>query len=816
MIFNINSLVTLLAFVNYGVLFMLVATSRPQTRERRQFRWYLLAMSLWSASASLVFIDIERTGLWFHIMISAAVSSMVWIFFFVQTVVGQKRRWAEWVYWYAGIAVFFILFTDWVVRSAYVEGGVIHYEFTPAIIFVAGPGYGLTLYSLLELAKGYRRTKNETEKNRLRYLVLGLAIVVVASLINWTPLGKYPIDVAGNGISALLIAYAILRHKLLDISVVIRKGLLYSIPTTIVGAVYFLIISLSLNVLRLYTGSFSGFKLFLVSLFVAVLTALIAQPFHQRAQLWIDRLFFREKYDLNLMLRRVSAATALVVDLDKLVSIILDDITSSLHLRRTVLLLKRGASGEYSMIASRGLEHSESLSLRHNHPVVIWLENEKSTLSRNDLDVLPFFRSLWGDEKGELERFGAELFVPLYGKGSLLGIFVFGAKLSEESYTNDDCIALMTLANQTAVAIQNALMFSEINDALKREQQLSEVAQTLSSALDLNTILSRVTRLAAEMVYADASITYLDSINISDSSRRVFDFYQKGFDESIRSEVQELSQQVLASGKSMVISRYLSSGSSAFIWKESGLRDGLCVPLVASERVIGTLSLISNSREVEFGSRDLALAEAIGRLAGVAIQNAMLYEELRDSFIQTISALANAMEVRDNYTQQHSDTMVRWAVETGRLLGCNEEQLDLLSWAALLHDIGKIGVPDEILHKPQKLTQQEMNVVYMHPVFGANIIQPVRRLEKVAPIVRAHHERYDGNGYPDRLRGENIPLEARILSAVDAYSAMIDERIYRKAYTQAEAIAELQRCAGTQFDPLVVKALIAVLGSQTE
>lgn len=813
---NINSLVTLLAFVNYGVLFMLVATSRPQTRERRQFRWYLLAMSLWSASASLVFIDIARTSLWFHIMISTAVGSMVWIFFFVQTVVGQKRRWAEWVYWYAGIAVFFILFTDWVVRSAYVEGGVIHYEFTPAIVFVAGPGSGLTLYSLIELANGYRRTKNETEKNRLRYLLLGLAIVVIASLINWTPLGKYPIDVAGNGISALLIAYAILRHKLLDISVVIRKGLLYSIPTTIIGAGYFLIISLSLNVLRLYTGSFSGVKLFLLSLFVAILTALIAQPFHQRAQLWIDRLFFREKYDLNLMLRRVSAATALVVDLDKLVSIILEDITNSLHLRRVVLLLKRGASGEFSMIASRGLEHSESLSLRHNHPVVIWLENEKSTLSRNDLDVLPFFRSLWGDEKEELEHFGAESFVPLYGKGRLLGIFIFGAKLSEESYTNDDCLALMTLANQTAVAIQNALMFSEINDALKREQQLSEVAQTLSSALDLNTILSRVTRLAAEMVYADASITYLDSINVSDSSRRVFDFYQKGFDENIRSEVRELSLQVLASGKSMVISKYLSSGSSAFIWKGSGLRDGICVPLVASERVIGTLALISNSRAVEFGNRDLALAEAIGRLAGVAIQNAMLYEELRDSFIQTISALANAMEVRDNYTQQHSDTMVRWAVETGRLLGCSEEQLELLCWAALLHDIGKIGVPDEILHKPQKLTQQEMNVVYMHPVFGANIIQPVRRLEKVAPIVRAHHEHYDGNGYPDRLSGENIPLEARILSAVDAYSAMIDERIYRKAYTRAEAIAELQQCAGTQFDPLVVKALIAVLGSQTE
>ncbi len=132
-------------------------------------------------------------------------------------------------------------------------------------------------------------------------------------------------------------------------------------------------------------------------------------------------------------------------------------------------------------------------------------------------------------------------------------------------------------------------------------------------------------------------------------------------------------------------------------------------------------------------------------------------------------------------------------------------------WGALLHDIGKIGVPDEILRKAGPLTDEEWELMKRHPELGAEIVAPVKKLVDVAPIIRSHQEKFDGSGYPDGLRGEEIPLGARILAVVDAYGAMTDERVYRKARSHEEALAELRRCAKTHFDPEVVDAFLAVL-----
>jgi HD-GYP domain-containing protein (c-di-GMP phosphodiesterase class II) len=155
--------------------------------------------------------------------------------------------------------------------------------------------------------------------------------------------------------------------------------------------------------------------------------------------------------------------------------------------------------------------------------------------------------------------------------------------------------------------------------------------------------------------------------------------------------------------------------------------------------------------------------------------------------------------------------MVGLAEETGRELGLPEDEIKALHWAANLHDIGKIGIPDEILNKAGPLSQVEWAVMQRHPIIGARIIAPVKKLSNVAPIIRAHHERFDGAGYPYGLKGADIPLGARIVSVADAYTAMTDERVYRKAMSHAEAVAELQRYAGTQFDPDVVEAFLRVL-----
>jgi hypothetical protein len=291
MVWNLSTLIPLFALITYGMVLLVVATSRPPTPAKRAFRAYLLAMFFWSLAAFLILSGLGNTLFWFRLMIAAAVASMLAIFYFVQTFLALHRPWAALVYLYGAACIALALFTPYVVRSASVHRGTVDYLFTPLLLFVAGPGYALILFSLAQLAFHLHRSKDALLRNRLRYLTLGLALMILGSLVNWTPLGRYPIDIAANGFTALLIAYAILKHQLLDISLVIRKGLLYSIPTSLLGTAYFLIISLALNLLHLYTG----LQIFLLSLFVAILTALLVQPLHLKLQGWIDRLFFREK-----------------------------------------------------------------------------------------------------------------------------------------------------------------------------------------------------------------------------------------------------------------------------------------------------------------------------------------------------------------------------------------------------------------------------------------------------------------------------------------------------------------------------------------
>ena len=183
--------------------------------------------------------------------------------------------------------------------------------------------------------------------------------------------------------------------------------------------------------------------------------------------------------------------------------------------------------------------------------------------------------------------------------------------------------------------------------------------------------------------------------------------------------------------------------------------------------------------------------------------------ELRKMFTQTIRALASAIDARDPSTKRHSEHVAGIAVEIGQEMGVNEAELEILEWAGLFHDIGKIGIPDAILLKPGRLDKAERMEMNKHPVKGAEILANAERLKFVVPLVKFHHEWYNGSGYPDRLIGEEIPLLARILTVADSFEAMTAIRPYQlRPKTLDQAIEELRKCAGTQFDPNVVEAFV--------
>jgi diguanylate cyclase (GGDEF)-like protein/putative nucleotidyltransferase with HDIG domain len=234
----------------------------------------------------------------------------------------------------------------------------------------------------------------------------------------------------------------------------------------------------------------------------------------------------------------------------------------------------------------------------------------------------------------------------------------------------------------------------------------------------------------------------------------------------------------------------------------------LTLPIRVAGRVWGVLD-IESTRSDAFGEEDLLLADTLAAQVGGALHRCELFAELESTFATTLGVLSDALEMKDSYTPAHADDVAEVAVRVGRRLGVPEDELRVLRYGALLHDIGKIGVRSEVLNKPTPLTREEFEEIKQHTVIGAEMLERIPFFAPVQPLLRSAHERFDGGGYPDGLAGDEIPLGARIVCACDAFHAMTSERPYSEARTLEGALAELRHGAGRQFDPAVVEALIA-------
>ena len=236
----------------------------------------------------------------------------------------------------------------------------------------------------------------------------------------------------------------------------------------------------------------------------------------------------------------------------------------------------------------------------------------------------------------------------------------------------------------------------------------------------------------------------------------------------------------------------------------------LSLPIRVAGSVWGVMNLEQEAPGA-FTDDDLLLAHIVAGQLGSAIYRCQLVDELEGAFLTTLGVLADAVELQDAYTADHANEVADLAVSVGRRMGIAGPELDRLRYGALLHDVGKIGVPGELLRKAGPLTDEERQTMDTHTAIGARMLERIPFLAPVAPLVRSAHERVDGGGYPDGLRGEEIPRGAMIIATCDAFHAMTSDRSYRKAMPKQAAIRELRASAGSQFDPAVVDALVAEL-----
>ena len=358
----------------------------------------------------------------------------------------------------------------------------------------------------------------------------------------------------------------------------------------------------------------------------------------------------------------------------------------------------------------------------------------------------------------------------------------------------------------------------ELDFSKQEFRDIYKVSQSISSCTNLKNTLTMTIKFANKLMHTGASALRL----VSNDGKTLVPEVSVGLSKDYLLETplkigEGIAGKVAQIGKPLAVydiakDTQVKYGQQA---TKEGMFSALAVPAIFKDNILGVITVYSQTPR-HFCENEIKLLMTFANQAAVAIQETKLYHDVHMNYFNTIHALILAMEARDPYNRGHSERVTQYAIKIASKLKIPQKQVDILQFAGRVHDVGKIGISDFILNKPGKLTLAERAIIELHPVKGAEMLEPLGFLEAGLPLVRHHHERFDGNGYPDRLAKAEIPLCARVLACADAFDAMTSERPYRiRKLTLEEAIEELKINSGKQFDPQIVPTFIQLLEEES-
>jgi response regulator RpfG family c-di-GMP phosphodiesterase len=376
--------------------------------------------------------------------------------------------------------------------------------------------------------------------------------------------------------------------------------------------------------------------------------------------------------------------------------------------------------------------------------------------------------------------------------------------LDLESLDEDRNRLLASFAYQASVALQKARLYWKQLEAAEIANALLDASRELATAESPEEVLGRSAEVTARVLGTRRAALWIEEEREPRDliARASFGFSREEDPAGRRRFSSELAHEWLERADPFVLEP--SDIEAVPAAADMGIARVVVAPLKLEGNRVAALTATIGDRQLD--DRQLALLAGLAHQAKLAIESAEHYESLERTFVSTVAALANALEANDEYTSSHARWITDMSLLVGKELGLDRDAMKRLEFGALFHDIGKIGIPSEILQKPGPLTDEEFEIVKEHPELGEKILEPIDRLADVRPIVRACHERWDGLGYPDGKSGLDIPVEARIVLVCDAFHAMTTDRPYRDRLPDAEAVRRLRESSGTQFDPTVVDA----------
>jgi HD-GYP domain-containing protein (c-di-GMP phosphodiesterase class II) len=736
--------------------------------------------------------------------VTVAVGMLVCLAMFSLAVVFPRSRvrisWA-WTLLFAPIALFAVLafWTPLIVAGVTIETWGTNQIPGPLFVWMIAWLAIVCVFVIAEMTRQFR-VADEYQRAQLKYFYIGIGLFLsLTSIIA----GFVPLIAGTNELARLEpfavaafvypTAYAIARHRLMDVSYVSIRAVAYTALVAATGAFIVAAAQIGARDMSRFLGVAPQVWVF----FVAFIAILGLQPIKQAIERASDRFFYRRTYDPNRLLEEMSLVVASALDTQGLSSFIASNLALEMKLTyAAVICVVEGTPFVYST------QHSIDEEASHGF---LGVSTTRSVILADDLEP--------DSEQWQfLTAHGVRALVPLSIDEQQVGTILLGAKQAGTVYSVQDAVFLKVLGTEVSIALRNSQLLDEKNRRVSELVALNEFATALGADIEIEAVLDSALERAVSVAHAESGFVGLlgdDGLLAVAASL--------GLPDHVAADLSvQMGDSIVGWVATSCAPMILDGGDTSFGDHLFGAdtRSAIIAPLVHKDQVVGVIGLSRAKTPEPFTAENLRVVTSFAGQLGSAVSNSRLYLDLEATFFGTISALAAAVDAKDPYTFGHSTEVTEHAVAIAKRLELSEDELQTIRIASTLHDIGKIGIDGEILHKPGALDPDELRIMQEHPRIGADILAPLNFLQDAVPLVLFHHERWSGGGYPSGVSGHAIPLGARVISVADAYNAMTSDRPYRKGLAREEAIRELSDNAGTQFDPDVVKAFLDVLDAE--
>lgn len=829
--------VPIVALVSYCILMLFLSLTKKD-KYIRLFMFVLASLTLWTAGALLMKMQVEPGVLyWNRVMGIGTLAAPFFIYLFVSVFTANLNKLSVIIVGIlSAISISFnvlgYIITDAaVITNTVMVNGSSHdvleftYRLGPAAIPTYAIMFGVLIAIIFKAKKG--RKYGQVSYGQIRILVIGTSIMFFGSVLNLVPaVGKYPIDILATFINAILIMVAVFKYRMLELRFVVTKGLAYSTLAIIITIIY------------VYTVTFFG-KLVgspgsaifpYVSALSALAIAYLFQPLYRQTSRMVDKLFYRAEYMRRQALRNFSLVISNNLDLHNIADLLIESVQQAIRANNVLLLMKDEEKDSYQIFHNTSQIFRPDLNIPADNPIVLWFEADHPSLSQSEMHSLPFFKSMWDKEKRTLNELGIEVIIPIKSRSNLIGLLMLTRKNDNTAYNMDDLDLLTYLGASTGVALDNARLYSRsqseaMTDSLTKlhnhryfYRALNEQVEKLgSSELSLLMIDLDLFKLFNDLyghVEGDNALETVASILVRNVGQKGIVCRYGGEEFTVllpRCDTKMAYD--LAEKIRMDIERtFFSMNDVTQRFLTASI--GVCTyPYAAptTEELLKRADIAMYTAKNSGKNKTVIYTPEIRLNEAAAMGDKSLSGAMKPNFAATIYALTAAIDAKDHYTFGHSQKVAEYATILASKLSLDKSHVELIQEAGLLHDIGKIGIPENILTKTGRLTNDEFEIVKQHVEMSITIIKHLPSMNHVIPAVIGHHERWDGKGYPRGLRCENIPLAARCLAIADAFDAMTSNRPYRKGLSVNAALTEIENNIGTQFDPLLANIFVKLV-----